>query len=749
MLGAKILAVIAACLIGLSEARGHKYSGYPAGKRTYSACSGVMLYTASFCPQIMGHRGSMAPPDCVCKNPNAMATMAGCYYILDRTGDKYLDVYIKNCKEYNVTLTKSQIEGAYENYTKHAVWPTEIEGFNLSKPVNVPVKLNSTFTHLYADAYDVFLGNYENSLYYGAGALGYWLAVFLIAAVVNWSKVLFPGVVAQFTGPISNVWRKYITLPAAIRRKKTNEQKLLYIFDLLVPSRLETLIIFLFACLLIGVCAGGIYYVDNDPIFSSKKMALLRYTADKTGIVVSCIMPLLILFAGRNNFLQWLTRWDFATFIAFHRWVARYVFIMVLIHACCFTATFVQYHDYAEEIAETYVIWGTIATVAGGIIMFQGMLFLRRAWYEIFLLIHIIMAALFIGGAWIHVDELGYVYFYYATVAVWVFDRAVRLGRIAVFGFPKAEVILLADETLKVVIPKPSYWKSIPGGHAFIHFLRPSCFWQSHPFTFTETSDNGSKIVLYCKVKGGVTHGLYQYLAKHPGRTTNIRVALEGPYGEPTAAKRYSTAVFVAGGNGIPGIYSEVYDLAKRSPDNSKQVLKLFWIVREYRSLYWFYEELLALKNTRIQATVFVTKPSSHAYIEDFNNRIPYIKADLASSSGPDGEIVETNYEIAEKDSYKKKEKDLSFDEDADEVDDKSKIIDIIKSELSHITFQEGRPSVEKMVEEEIRESNGSIAFVTCGHPVMVDDLRYAVAHNLDKSDGKRVEFYEQLQVWA
>ena len=55
---------------------------------------------------------------------------------------------------------------------------------------------------------------------------------------------------------------------------------------------------------------------------------------------------------------------------------------------------------------------------------------------------------------------------------------------------------------------------------------------------------------------------------------------------------------------------------------------------------------------------------------------------------------------------------------------------------------------MEQIVKEEVAESLGSTAFITCGHPVMVDDLRYAVSQNLDNG-GKRVDFFEQLQVWA
>ncbi|ODV78043.1 ferric reductase transmembrane component [Suhomyces tanzawaensis NRRL Y-17324] len=712
---------------------GEPYTHTRDPKIALNACNALISSSATFCKAAARRRRDYS---CVCKNTNALATFSGCYHMLGKDTPKYVNYFLKQCELYNVTLSPIDFEDAYKNYTSLSKFPHEIEGFNKTKPIDVPIALTQNATDIYWKSYKQFNGNYEDSLYYGAGVLGYWLLVFVLAAISNWGKFLFPSVFKFFTGPVSNIWRKHVTLPATSRKKKSNEQRFLFIFDLLIPSRLETLILVGFLFVLIACLGANMTYHEGDPIFTNRREAMLRYLADRTGIVTTVLMPLLILFAGRNNFLQWFTLWNYATFIAFHRWVARAVFSMVVVHAVCFTIY--EGSRYSHAVQQTYFKWGIIATVAGGIIMFQGMLFLRRRWYEMFLLIHIIMAALFIGGAWIHTDELGYVWFYYATSAVWVFDRAVRLGRIFSFGFPDARVFLLADETLKVKVPKPKYWKSIPGGHAFIHFLRPSCFWQSHPFTFIDSIEDENTITLYCKVKGGVTHGLYQYLATHPGRSTHIKVALEGPYGAPSPVSRYDTSVFIAGGNGIPGIYSEIHNLATRSKDNIKQSLKLYWIVRDYKSLYWFYEELLALKNSKIQTTIYITKPDTGDCLEEFNLRFPL------------GHREELDLE--EEKELKLNNKHISLRSVTSSYDNYSanrRIVSIIQEELSHVSFKEGRPCIEKIVTEDTRESQGSTAFTVCGHPIMVDDLRKAIVRNLGHTDGKRVDFFEELQVWA
>ncbi|CAX41480.1 ferric reductase and cupric reductase, putative [Candida dubliniensis CD36] len=693
----------------VQAAKGAKFQFY--GDITnYYACNYQISQTVSFCE-------SPTNVTCLCSNKNALATYAGCFAFDNRNKTKALNFLIEYCEEYgNVTVEKDWYEKSYQYYLAKAKTEEEIPNFNATIPIDVPFKLDEAETKLYEKAYKQFLGNYDDSLYYGAAALGYWLLIMCIGAIVNWGKVIFPGLTKKLTSKPINIWRQYVSMPATFQKRKAEAAPIFKFFDSLIPSRLESIVIFLFYILILIIHAINMHYVDGDPVFNNDKyQSQVRNVADRTGITGTIMMPLVFLFASRNNFLQWLTGWNYSTFVTYHRHIARVMFILIALHSILFT---ILLRTDMSEFAETYMIWGVLATVTGGIILFQAMLFFRRRWYEIFLLIHILFAALYVAGTWIHVDELGYVWFVYPSVAVWCVDRVVRIARLVVFGFPKAQVTLLADETIKVEIPKPSYWKTIPGGHAFIHFLKPTYFWQSHPFTFVE-SPTDTHIILYCKVKGGITHSLYQLLGRSPGQTTSMRVGVEGPYGESTAARYADTAVFIAGGNGIPGIYSEVMDMARRMPSETKKAMKLYWIIRDYKSLEWFNDELAVLQRTNIETTIYVTKP------------------DLFSVSTEDGSD----------DTSSKKESDS---QDMN-VESKEPLqgVDVVKSRFSHITFKEGRPSIENIVDSEIKESNGSIAFVACGHPAMVDETRYFCSRNVDNPQKKRVDFYEQVQVWT
>ncbi|KAL6452303.1 CFL1 Probable ferric reductase transmembrane component [Candida maltosa Xu316] len=565
-----------------------------------------------------------------------------------------------------------------------------------SKPVEqhdgfstYPAKINDSETYYFKHAYEQFLGNYDISVDHGVYLFMYWVVVLVIVSLSNWFKIIFPGITKKLIDPVTNWFRKNITTPATNGKNKTNELPMGKFFDMLVPSRMETLILLGASIVCLKLLVVDIDYVENDPLFHTKREAILRFYAVRTSLLASALMPLLILFGGRNNFLQWVTRWDYSTFIMFHRWISRAVVGLIFIHSF-FYAWYIKIRSVELQ---PYMFWGAAALWAGLAILVQGLLVLRRKWYEVFLLLHIVLAAVFVFGAWVHVNELYCVWFYYTSAAIWGFDRIIRICRLYSFGFPEAKVYLLPDDTLKVVVPKPENWEAVPGGHVFIHFLRWDCFWQSHPFTYV---DSESHITLFIKVKKGVTKSLRDYLVLKHDKFTTIRVAVEGSYGESTPARYADTTFFIAGGSGIPGIYSEAVDLKKSNP-NSRQKVKLIWVVRDYQSLLWFHEELLALKETNIDATIYVTRP---------NNAI----------------------------------------DESTQLLSPQKVISEIKSICQ---VYEGRPNIGKLIEQQVEESTNSVAVITCGHPAMVDEVRYSTCQSIDNPQGKRVDYYEMLQVWA
>lgn len=678
------------------------YAPYGQGGQTFWACDNALATYATLCNET-------AIEDCFCLSDVGIATLAGCFAYKKRNTTSNLKYWTRYCKEYyDVILSSDQIAEGYAYYESSALATDEIEDFNATIPIDVPLKLAGETMRLYEAAYLIFVGNYDDSLYYGAGVLGYWGLVIVISIVFHWTNWLFPTISKHFDGHFSRMWRKYVTLPALAKRKRAESQSFIWVLEFLVPSRLESIVIFFFFWFCFAINTVNIYYVKQDPLMPLRGYAINRYVADRSGIVCTVITPLLVLFGGRNNFVQYLTGWKFSTVIAYHRWIARLVMLMAFIHSVCYTVLLVDDGNYAISMAENYLVWGTVSTVCGSLMCVQGLLFLRRKWYEVFLVLHIALAVFFLVGLYYHVDTLGYIQLIYPSFAIWGFDRFMRLVRLFMFGIPQSTVSLVSDDTIKVVVNKPKYWKFAPGGHAWIYFPRGFIFWQSHPFTLIDNDDG--TITFFCKIKNGLTKALEKKLANQSGKSLQMKVGVEGPYGEAKILEGYSNAVFIAGGNGIPGLYNEITYLEKKG-ESSKQVLKLIWIIREMKTLTWFWEHLQKLEITKIETTVYLTRPDVLNETEDL------IKL-------------------------------VSSESEAEQKNNDLPLLEQIKQRLPHVEFKEGRPSMESIVVSEISQSANSTAFIACGRPQMVDEVRYQVVNQIDKSQ-KRINFFDALEVWT
>lgn len=658
---------------------------YPPAEIALNSCS-LHLLGHQFCPaNDMDIQGTIA---CACTNFNALATMSHCF---DVAYPEEMADFIATCNtKYAVNLTAEKVQlalSAYDNYSRLLDDNSEISAH--------PLRLNDSRIIIYKNAYDQFLGNYNRSIDYGFYELAFFGAVFLIITIVNWSKILCPSLVSRLHGRVSNTLRTHLTVPALSGPNKTNETQLWAVLDYLAPTRLESLILAAFAALVSYLLVAKIHYIEGDPFYAQKGRALGRYVGVRSGILASYLLPLSVLFAGRNNILQWITRWEYATFVMLHRWILRIMVLLVIIHLHGYRAA-MSPEKRAIEAPKFYMRAGSAGALAGIAIVIQGLLVLRRRWYEVFLILHIILALVFIVGAWLHVKDLYFLAYYYCSLGLWVLDRAIRVQRILQFGFPKALVEWHADNTLLFKVKKPEDFEAEGGGHCFVHFLSWWCCWQSHPFTYTVIDDD---LVFYVKVKDGVTKQLAKTL--ETSKRTTIRLAIEGSYGEATPASKFDSAIFVAGGNGMPGIYAEAVQMERHRSKFSNQKIKLIWVIRDHTSLSWFYKELSALRSLKIDTVIYFTRPR---------------------------EVLPT---------------ETSALLQADDIS-----VDQMKKNLDFVTFIDGRPDMAKVVRSGIEESSGSICFVTCGHPKMVDDLRAEVAASVAFLI-KRIDFFEQLQVWA
>ena len=262
------------------------------------------------------------------------------------------------------------------------------------------------------------------------------------------------------------------------------------------PTIGQTWYIFLFVILNIVLTAGG-YHSFQHPSnawFPDVWQEIMAYVSARTGVLAFALAPLVVLLSGRNNVLLWLTDWSHSTYMLLHRWVARVFTLQVILHSILEFMLYKRQSKLDTEQKEPYWIWGIVATVACVIMVVVSSLWFRRKSYEIFLIMHIILAVLVIAGSWYHIELLfsrrwGYEFWLYAACAVWFFDRGARVARILKNGMRRAEVVQVTEDIVRIDVTGVR-WDATPGKHTYAYFpaLNPLRPWENHPFSIIPTA---------------------------------------------------------------------------------------------------------------------------------------------------------------------------------------------------------------------------------------------------------------------
>ena len=651
----------------------------------YAACKSLLT-------QFAGSTSLGSPdPFCDVTNQPAMGSMAICLVENFKESSKdYYRPYLKTC-----SISEHKFFASYKNATNHILEISLSQDSNTTHPTRLSYdNVQLLFNQLYRQALN---DNY--SIWFGTVLLAYWGLVMLVASLNYWSHFLFPRFVKSLHGSMSNFARVHFILSPTVGNTHASSVKYLKVVQAYVPLRFESIIVLAWTVLCFVFC--GINHYPTRPNLTS-------LVGNRAALLAGFCVPLLILFAGRNNFLQWLTGWSHARFLLFHRWQARVVFIMILIHVSAKTSVLIKFDSYPSIFLQSYVAWAMVAAISLGLLIGHSWQYFRNSSYEIFLIVHHILAALFIAGAWIHTRGADTPYAYYAATAIWLFDKLARLIRVSLFGVKKAKVELISDEVLKVIVPRPRWWKPFPGSYAYIYFLKPATFWQSHPFTIIDSVDDANTLTFCIKIKGGITHGICQQLVRKTNQMDYFHVLIEGPYSRPHSGRHFENLVMLSTGTGIPGPYYTALDLIRKN-DNSTKRIKFYWIIRDVKSINWFLEELCKLEGTIVETVI---------YICNTNTNFPFLKSQEMSKQ---------------------------FDSDAEKVSYSS---DYLKHRLQFVDFRYGRPSIREIVHQEVKEARNSIGFITCGAPQMVDHARMTIVDSLKHDTSKRVELFEDFQEW-
>ena len=313
-----------------------------------------------------------------------------------------------------------------------------------------------------------------------------------------------------------------------------------------VPTRGQALFIAYILIANVVLCAIGYQAAQPNAWYSSSSLEIMTYVANRFGVLSFANLPLLILYAGRNNALLWLTSWSHSTFLLLHRWVAAVCMLQAALHSAIYLQIYVtgDSHEYASESQLAYWIWGIIATLCLVLLMPLSTLRIRQRLYEIFLASHVALSLLSLIGCFLHIyyrfqTQWGYETWIYVASAIWGFDRLLaRPVRLARNGLRRAYVSAVDKDYLRVDIHGLKC-----AGHVYLYFPTLTWrVWENHPFS---VAAGGCQIVQGSSQTGNV-HSPLTYASGKDETHTEITSAASS-----TGFPVYGTTFFIRKGGGL------------------------------------------------------------------------------------------------------------------------------------------------------------------------------------------------------
>ncbi|KAF4630823.1 hypothetical protein G7Y89_g7321 [Cudoniella acicularis] len=157
-------------------------------------------------------------------------------------------------------------------------------------------------------------------------------------------------------------------------------------FDIgLLPLRGQALFIsFLLLLLNIILSLSGYDLAFPDIWYSSLMSEKMAYFSNRIGVLSFANLPAIVLYSSRNNPLIALTSWLYSSFLLYHRWLAYISISQALLHSFIYFLRHI--HLLPLKFTQAYWNVGVAATISLFLISFFSFLFLRRRFYEFFLI---------------------------------------------------------------------------------------------------------------------------------------------------------------------------------------------------------------------------------------------------------------------------------------------------------------------------------------------------------------------------
>jgi len=439
------------------------------------------------------------------------------------------------------------------------------------------------------------------------------------------------------------------------------------------------------------VIAGYVAFLTFLTITNTENYKL-AFINKRAALLGASQFPIVIALAGKNNLISYLTGVSHERLNIIHRYAARTVFTMAWVHGAAGLLERVS-------LKEPSNMAGFIALSAFTLLVLLSLRPIRSIAYEFFLLTHLFLIFLIIGASWYH--KPAYAYFYWPSILVLALDKLIRVFRLLYHNtttrnpaFGDALVEYLSPTTVRLTLRRPMWW--LPGQHAYVTLPSISNLpLEAHPFTIASVPEAGKseqKLVMIIRGQKGFTKKLVNYASGK--RYGYVRALIDGPYGCPPDLRTFSTCVLIAGGSGVTYCFAQLLELIRNAHYGTAAVRKIVfvWSIRDSDHLKWILQPLkdalrAAPSSVVIQPLIFVTGWTP--------GKMSTLTFDIGQDDGP----------------ASVRSKKMQFD-------------------YSHSTILKmapGRPNINRILNQEIENTEGPISVDVAGPSGLAKSVRSAL----------------------
>ena len=372
---------------------------------------------------------------------------------------------------------------------------------------------------------------------------------------------------------------------------------------------------------------------------TSLSLSMLFVFADRTSLVFVANLPLLYLFAAKNQPIKFLTGYSYESLNIFHRRLGEVMCLLALLHSAGMIGVWYTVFQPAGITLIRFLLIKMILLGIGAFLVYEMLYFtslgsFRQRWYELFLGTHVVLQVAALVLVWFHHRRSRW--YVGVALAIFLIDRLVY--RISVKSTTVRAVLEVQEDMKTVVLRTPiptegthkraksmlgagitAGWKATEHVFLTVPSLARKHIIQAHPFTIASkapiTDRKEATLELIIRAQAGFSGDLVRYAKCHD----TVAIRLDGPYGSQSAVNMLQDsdlAVIVAGGSGIAVAWPLVWSIIDRttmqdlehsiSSATRKKIL-FIWIIRERSHKFWLGEA--RLEELRAEGVTLMTPP--------------------------------------------------------------------------------------------------------------------------------------------